>query len=115
MISQKEIEKRFNKLLDEVKTNDFYKVDLTGRVNCYKCRCGHITKTKDIDAGVTPFIFNCEKCGKNSFSTFYKDIAPAQKPTFEWYRPALEQVLKMGKNPALLEHILDGGLDFRKC
>ncbi len=73
MISQREVKKRYNKLMNDVKTKDFYKVDLTNRVNCYVCDCGHITKTKDIDSGVTPFTFTCEKCKGTAKSTFYND------------------------------------------
>ncbi len=125
MRSVKEVTKEYNKLIADVETNEFYKIDLTNRVNCYTCEeCGHITKTIDIDAGVTPFMFTCEKyketamCScKNitSNSSFFNDIAPNQAPTFEWYRPTLKQVLKMrAKEDGLLDHILQGGLDYRK-
>lgn len=119
MITKKEIKRRYIKLLEDVKTKDFYtKVDLSNRVNCYVCERGHVTKTKDIDAGVTPFMFTCEVCGENATSTFFKDIAPEQKPTYEWFRPTLEKTLKMTKrksNEGMIEHILLGGLDYRKC
>jgi transcription elongation factor Elf1 len=109
----KDIKKRYNKLLHDVKTKQFYKLDLTNRVNCYVCKhCGHITKTKDIDAGVTSMFFMCENCGANATSTFYKNIAPNQQPTQEWFRPTLEQVLKM--DDEMQEHILKGGLAVRK-
>ena len=114
MQSQREIERKYNKLLKDVETDDFYKIDLTNRVNCYVCGCGHITKAKDVDAGVTPMMFSCEKCEETARSTFYKDIAPEQKPTIEWYRPTLKQVLKMRKNEGMLDHILQGGLDVRR-
>lgn len=116
MISQREIERKYNKLLKEVKTDDFYtKTDLTNRVNCYQCqKCWHITKTKDIDSGVIPFMFSCEECKGEAYSTFFKDIAPNQIPTIEWYRPTLKQVLKLRNKPYELEHILKGGLDYRK-
>lgn len=114
MESQNQVEKKYKKLLHDVATNDFYKIDLTNRVNCYTCQCGHITKTKDVDAGVTPFYFKCECCGSVAQSTMYKDVAPEQTPTFEWYRPTLKEVLKMRNKPALLDHILNGGLDYRK-
>ena len=114
MKSQREIERKYNKLLKDVETNDFYKIDLNNRVNCYVCGCGHITKTKDIDAGVTPFMHKCEKCRQMARSTFYKDIAPNQQPPEEWYRPTLKQVLKMRKNEGMLDHILQGGLDVRR-
>ncbi len=114
MKSQREIERRYNKLLEDVKIKDYYKIDLTNRVNCYICSCGHITKTKDVDAGVTPMFYNCEKCNGQARSSFYKDIAPNQQPTQEWYRPTLKQVLKMKTHDGMIEHILNGGLDIRK-
>jgi len=115
MKSQRQVEKQYMKLLQDVETKEFYtSIDLTNRVNCYICKCGHITKTKDVDAGVTSFIFSCEKCGGEATSTFYNDILPQSKPTFEWYRPSLKEVLKMRKDTGMLEHILMGGLDVRK-
>ena len=106
--------KRYNTLMNDVECNDFYKIDLTNRVNCYVCDCGHITKTKDVDAGVTPFMHTCEKCCNLARSTFYNDIIPEQQPTQEWYRPTLKQLLKMRNNIDLFEHVLNGGLDVRK-
>ena len=79
------------------------------------CKCGHITKTKDVDPGVTPFFHTCEKCGSMARSTFYTDIVPDKQPTEEWYRPTLEETLKMTDNPGLVDHILNGGLNNRKC
>lgn len=114
MKSQKQIKKEYNDLLKRVATDDYYKIDLANRVNCYVCSCGHITKTKDIDAGVTPFMFTCENCGQYARSTFYQDIAPNKNPTFEWYRPTLKQVLKMRNKPDMISHIFNGGLDYRK-
>ena len=114
MQSRREIKRKYNKLLKDVETNEFYKIDLTNRVNCYVCSCGHITKTKDVDAGVTPFMHTCEKCGQMARSTFYEDIVPEQQPTEEWYRPTLKEVLKMRKNEGMLDHILQGGLDVRR-
>lgn len=109
----KEIKEKYNQLLIDVKTKPFYKVDLTNRVNCYVCpKCGYITKTKDIDAGVTPFMFECDNCGEFAYSRFYNDIAPELKPVYEWYRPELKELFKM--HPALQEHILNGGLEYRK-
>ena len=117
MISQKDVKRRYDSLMEDVKTNDFYKVNLTNRVNCYICiECSHITKTKDVDPGVTPFIFKCEKCGKIARSTMYEDTAPGQKATFEWFRPTLKEILKMRrKHEKLLNHVLQGGLNYRKC
>ena len=114
MESQRYVQKKYNELLEKVKTDEYYDIDLENRVNCYHCKCGHITKTQDIDKGVTPAFFGCEKCGEMAHSSFYHDIAPNQEPTIEWYRPTLKQVLKMRKNEAMLDHILSGGLDHRK-
>lgn len=110
MISQRELKKRYDLMMLSVTNDDYYKIDLTNRVNCYVCGCGHITKTKDVDAGCTPMMFTCESCGKLATSTFYKDIAPEQTPTFEWYRPSLKQIQKMRNNPESLDHVLSGGL-----
>jgi|SRR6478609_83849 len=111
------ITKQYNELIEKVKTDKFYTdVDLTNRVNCYNCtHCHHTTKSKDIDSGVTPFMFTCEKCGRPAYSTFYNDTAPTQEPTWEWFRPTLKQCLRMRiHNTALLDHVLSGGLDFRR-
>ena len=112
-MKQLEIVKQYERLLNDVKTKEYYtRIDITKSINCYVCdTCGHITKTKDIDPGVTPYLFKCEKCGELARSTFYRDIAPNQKPTIEWYRPTLKETLKMGIG--MVDHILQGGLDSR--
>lgn len=111
MMSVRECTKLYNKMLKK-----YQKEVEPNRINCYKCdRCGTITKTIDVDDGVTPFGHTCEYCG-NPFatSTFYNDIAPNQRPTQEWYRPSLEETLKWrNKNESMLFHILNGGLDIR--
>lgn len=83
------------------------------RVNCYICPNGHLTKTIDIDKGTTPFMFICIECGKDARSTFYRDAAPGQKPTIEWFRPDLKATIKLRRKPAMLDHVLQGGLDYR--
>lgn len=112
--SKRSVTEKYLNLINDVDTNDFYDIDLTNRVNCYVCPCGHITKTKDVDAGVTPFMFTCEACGNVAQSTFYKDIIPDKPHTIEWYRPNLKETLKLRKNPGTLEHVLAGGLMDRK-
>lgn len=108
-MTKKHIAKLYANLLKDVATKDFYKIDITNRVNCYRCtQCQRFTKTKDVDAGVTPFIHKCEYCGGTAQSTFYHDVAQSQKPTQEWYRPSLEQVLKMDE--WMRDHVLQGGL-----
>ena len=113
-MSKREIERHYNKLIKDVATKEFYTgIDLTNRVNCYTCqRCKKITKTIDVDAGVTPFIHTCEHCGEMAQSSFYNDIAPHLRPTQQWYRPTLKQCLSMRES--LLSHVLQGGLDVRK-
>lgn len=115
MLSQREVEIQYAKLMEDVKTNEFYtKISLENRVNCYVCECGKITKTKDIDAGVTPFVHKCE-CGKFAKSTMYRDIKPSLQPTEEWYRPNLQECLKLRDKLGHLEHIFNGGLLSRPC
>jgi len=118
MKSQIEVEREYKQLLHDVATDRFYKIDLTNRVNCYVCeKCGNVTKTIDVDAGVTPYLILCESCGSDGSvphgswakSSFYKDIAPDLKPTLEWYRPSLNEVLNM-RSEQQLEHVLRGGL-----
>lgn len=115
MISQREVEQKYTKLQQDVATMDFYKVDLTNRVNCYTCGSGHVTKFIDRDAGVTPMFLSCPTCGEQASSSGYRDISPELQPTHEWFRPTLQECQKMrGKKEAILEHVLNGGLEFRK-
>ncbi len=102
---------KYKNLLHQVETNDYYKVDLTNRVNVYVCPVGHFTKTKDIDSGTTPFMIKCSCCHRFAKSSMYHDIAPAEPIKFEWYRPDLEEVLaEVRKDNGLLDHVLRGGL-----
>lgn len=79
------------------------------KVNCYVCNdCGKVTKTFNVDDGVTPMYLTCEHCGALAVSTMFNDIAPEQEPTQEWYRPTLSQVMKMEKG--VKDNILLGGL-----
>lgn len=114
MISQREVTRRYNSLLKSVAEDYFYKIDLKNRVNCYTCELGHITKTQDIDAGVTPMMMQCRVCGGVSRSHYYKDIEPELKVHGVWYRPTLKQVMKMRKNPSMIDHILMGGLEYKE-
>lgn len=106
-ISEREIERKYTKL--EIK------LAAPNRVNCYSCKsCGNVTKTIDVHHGVTPMFNNCPVCNSESVSSFYRDIAPGIVPTFEWFVPTLDEVKKYRKNPAMLDHIFNGGLDYRK-
>lgn len=85
------------------------------RVNVYFCDCGTRFKTIDIHCGVTPMFMGCTSCDEMAKSSFYFDIAPELKPSIEWYRPSLNECLKLRKKEAYwLEHILKGGLKDRK-
>lgn len=107
------IENEYNQLMYDVKTHEFYtRINLENRFNCYVCGLGHITKTKDVDAGVTPFIMKCDECGSEAKSTMYRDISPDKPHTGEWFRPSLKRVQKM--HPWMREHVLQGGLEYRK-
>lgn len=80
------------------------------RFNTYRCtNCQHITKTKDIDNGVTPFMHTCEECNFTSHSQFYKFTEPHLTHTQEWYRPSLAETLSI-TCAATVTHILNGGL-----
>lgn len=113
-MTKRQIIKRYENLKMRVATDSFYRVDLTNRVNCYICtQCNHITKTKDVDAGVTPYITSCETCEQPARSTFYVNITDSI-PTKEWYRPTIKEVLEIKNNLGLIDHILNGGLISRK-
>ncbi|WP_461631711.1 hypothetical protein [Labilibaculum euxinus] len=116
MTSQREVERLYEKLMHDVATKDFYiDIDLANKVNCYTCQdCGLVIKSKDIDPGVTPFMYSCPKCKGTATSSFYNDIAPHIKPTVEWYRPSLKETLKLRKDQSTLDHVLRGGLIDRK-
>lgn len=110
-MKKQRIKKRYQVILE---TYTEFGSGQKGRVNCYTCQhCGHITKTVHADRGVTPFMHACEQCGEFALSSSYNDIAPSAQPTQEWFRPTLDECLKM-KDVVLLEHILNGGLDWRK-
>lgn len=103
---------KYKKMVKDVE-NWMRNIDLYYRVNNYICEdCGHVTKTKDVDHGVTPFIHTCEYCGGNANSTFYNDFDPELPVTQEWYRPPLEECYKLPEGD--LDHVLRGGLIPRK-
>lgn len=115
MKSQREVERMYQKLIHDVKTKEFYKVDLTNRVNFYVCPSGHFIKTIDRHPGVTPMFIPCPICNSSAKSNFYTGGISGIKPTHEWYRPSLEECQKMrGKKENLLDHILMGGLELRE-
>ena len=110
---KKDVTRRYNAMLRAYSGQGEYQ----GKVNCYTCsQCGQITKTIDIDNGVTPMGIECPYCHGEAMSSFYQDIAPNIGVTYEWYRPYLVDVLGMiNKQFFTVNHILHGGLLRRPC
>jgi hypothetical protein len=84
-----------------------YECDGEGALNASKAKsgCGAFIVTLDRDAGVTPFMLKCGRCGAYAHSKFYR-VAEWLKPTHEWYRPdSLD-----GIDAAYHEHLSKGGL-----
>jgi hypothetical protein len=111
---QKEhIKKLYNIIVVHYQTNG----GNAGKTNCYTCRDGHITKTIDKDNGVTPFMIRCrhKDCVQHANSSLYRDAVPDLEPTYEWFRPSVEDVIKMDRKGehGMVDHILNGGLDIR--
>lgn len=88
-----------------------------GKINVYICSCGAEMVTRDVDDGVTPFMTDCEKCGKFMQSSFYK-VDQGLQPTHEWYRPGPEMRKKLSTSLAgfklLRDHVDRGGLILRE-
>lgn len=86
-----------------------------GKKNMYVCQtCGYKIVTVDIDEGVTPFMIGCkrENCDGDMYSFFYR-INPLLEPTYEWYKPNLEDYSEEHRE-LMRNHIENGGLDIRK-
>lgn len=106
-ISDREIERKHARVEIKLATPN--------RTNCYICsRCGYVTKTIDRHQGVTPMFITCDCCSGQASSSFYQNTYPELKPEYEWFVPTLEETKKYRRNPAMLDHIFNGGLDFRK-
>lgn len=103
------IQKQYTELLHAVQTHEFYTRISENRTNNYECKsCQHITKTIDIDKGVTPFIIRCRKCNSEAISNFYYDSKPSDKPELQFYRPTLEETYTL--STFAVDHVLKGGL-----
>lgn len=108
-MKKKDIKKEYKKLVDGIEDSSMY--DGRGTVDRYVCdTCGHIIYTTYRDKGVTPFTIRCNKCGgvKVHDKTYEKNSIPSYVNIIDWYRPTLEQTLKMSEG--MIQHILDGGL-----
>jgi hypothetical protein len=109
-------------------------------LNVYTCEQGHNTKTAHREdlPGVTPMFIQCPVCARHlpkayhltthlrAVSHNYRVAAHPDKlrhmvdrnggtlkihASGEWFRPSLQACLRLRKTaPALLDHILDGGL-----
>lgn len=111
----KQIEKEYNEM---IKTVGQLENPPEKRINCYRCpECLTVIKTVDVDRGTTPFMINCDHCKRGMMkSTFYKDIVPQMGVTKEWFRPTLATLRKYlsdGNKDAMIDHVLNGGLEMR--
>ncbi len=108
-MTREQIEKKYNKLINEIKEKRMY--DGRGTVDRYICdTCGYMMHTTYKDKGVTPFTMSCPKCKGTMYhkKTFKKDTVPDWVEVKNWYRPTLEQTLNMPEG--MIEHVLNGGL-----
>ena len=108
-MEKKRIEKEYKKLVDNIENLRMY--DGRGTVDRYVCeKCGYTIFTTYKDKGVTPFTIGCSRCGETMFhdKTYEKGQVPEYLVIKDWYRPSLEETLKLSKG--MIEHILDGGL-----
>lgn len=106
---EEEIEKDYCKLTKEIESMRIY--DGRNTVDRYVCeKCGALLHTTYKDKGVTPFVITCPMCGgtMSHSQTFRKEIVPESIEIKNWFRPTLEQTLKM--SDGTIEHILNGGL-----
>lgn len=108
-MEREDIEKKYNELVKSIESKIMY--DGRGKVDRYTCdTCGHIIYTTYRDKGVTPFTIRCTRCGGTKYhdKTYDKKTVPGYVNVMDWYRPTLEQTLKMPDR--VIEHILNGGL-----
>lgn len=108
-MTKEQIEKRYNELVNGIEEKKMY--DGRNTVDRYVCdTCEYMIHTTYKDKGVTPFTMRCTRCGGTMYhtKTFDKKTVPHYVMVLDWYRPTLEQTLKM--SDAMIEHILNGGL-----
>jgi hypothetical protein len=101
--------------LDETKPANENAEYFKGRLNIYTCEAcrGHIV-TRDVDAGVTPFMIRCEAtadCKGMMQSSFYRVYEQKMRASHVWYRPSSPQFLSAWER----EHVERGGLLLRKA
>lgn len=108
-MTNKEIEEKYNKLLDD---DNLPVYDGRGQgVDVYYCRfCRNKVYTRYKDKGVTPFAMLCPKCHKtmtHDYDITEEKAASIGVKVVNWVRPSLEWLLKHRK---ALKHVLGGGL-----
>lgn len=109
------IKRKYNELVTSLEDAKMF--DGRGEYNGYVCeKCGYITATLYKEKGVTPFIIQCEKCGKAAKHKITSRNAPPADPNISevknWVRPTLDQLMKMSQ--ATIDHVLNGGLVFEE-
>ena len=86
-------------------------------------RCNNFTISKDLHAGVTPFLVRCHAtahCSGMAQSTMYRGPqTPEQAPHITWYAPSPEELdaylkdLDPMRREQVLDHVNQGGLLMR--
>lgn len=115
-MKKQDIISKYKKLVREIEKMKMY--DGRGTIDEYICdKCGNSTYTTYRDKGVTPFVMRCNKCGgdsvhRNTFPSITFDSISTIVEIKEWYRPSLEETLKMKEG--MIDHILNGGLVLSK-
>lgn len=108
-----------------------------GKINEYTCEAGHVTRTGNVDPGVTPFMIGCKAdgCTEMAKSCFYR-CDQSRRPDWVWYRPneaqfedeykrACERLERMighlftdehakGLRSDMFKHVANGGLSLRR-
>ena len=84
-----------------------------GKVNVYVCEaCRGKTVTRDLEAGVTPFLIQCRAkagCKGHAQSLMYRCDQGLQE-THQWVLPKPTDILSEGE----LDHVANGGLLLRE-
>lgn len=96
------------------------KTSLKNRKNGYSCKvCGARFVTVDIHDGVTPFMVSHRRFDPNTLcsglceSHFYR-VPQELHPTHEWFKRNDEDARRFYRHePAMLDHVLRGGLELR--
>jgi hypothetical protein len=87
-----------------------------GRKNLYQCERdpSHLIVTVDLEAGVTPFLIECERCKEEGHRASMKSamyhLHAMTVATHEWYRPDS----LAGFSRWTRDHLEKGGLILRK-